>query len=269
MPRKRITITIKDSLLRQVDALQDGVSVRSRSQAFEFLLSKVLSNASLNKAVVLAGGGRAMFIDRRPKFLGMVGEKPLLQRVVESIGEAGIREFVVYSDTYSEEIKEALAGRLPFGVKFVSSKKPEGTVKPLFRARKFLNETFLLAYGDTICSLNIGEMVEFHRENNSIATIALTTIRNPSSYGVALLQGNHVSRFVQKPGKDIGSFLVNAGYFLFEPKIFSHLSRKDKSLERDVLPRLAEKGLLYGYPFQGLYINVNTKKDLKSARILL
>ncbi len=268
MPRKRITITIRESLLRQIDALQDNVSIRSRSQAFEFLLSKVLSNASLNKALILAGGGRTMLIERKPKFVQLIGKKPLLQLVIESIEKAGVRDLIVYSDSYAEEIRNSLK-EMPLAVKFLSSKKPVGTVKPLFRARKFLNETFLLAYGDTLCSLNINEMVEFHRENNSIATIALTTIRNPSSYGVALLQGNHVSKFVQKPGKDIGSFLVNAGYFLFEPKIFSFLSKKDKSLERDVLPRLAEKGLLYGYPFQGLYVNVNTKKDLKSARILL
>ncbi len=269
MPRKRITITIKDDLLKQIDAMQDGVSVRSRSQAFEFLLSKVLSHSALHSALVLAGGGKAMLVDRKPKFLVPLGEKFLLQRVVESLGDAGVRDFIIYSDTFSQEIREKLQDSTPFNMKFVSAGKPEGTVKPLFRARKFLTETFLLAYGDTLCSLNINEMVEFHRDNDSIATIALTTVSNPSSFGVALLQGNKVSKFIQKPGKDIGSFLVNAGYFLFEPKIFSHLSKRDRSLEKDVLPRLAEKGLLFGYPFQGLYVNVNTRKDLKRARILL
>ena len=72
-----------------------------------------------------------------------------------------------------------------------------------------------------------------------------------------------------KPKKDVKSYLVSAGYFLFEPEIFKHISRDMKNLEKDLFPKLAEKGLLYGYPFQGMYLNVNNEQDLRKAKALL
>ena len=112
-------------------------------------------------------------------------------------------------------------------------------------------------------------MLEFHKKSKSIATIALTTVSNPKEHGVAMLEGDKVKTFVQKPTKDIPSYLINAGYFLFEPEIFKYIGRDMKSLEKDLLPKLANKDLLYGYPFQGIYLNVNSKSDLEKARLIL
>jgi NDP-sugar pyrophosphorylase family protein len=136
-------------------------------------------------------------------------------------------------------------------------------------AKHRLNDTFLVAYADTLASVNLNDMLSFHRKNNSIATIALTTVSNPKDFGVAVLQGNKITEFLEKPKKDAHSYLINAGYFLFEPEIFKYLGKGMQSLEKDLFPRLAEKGLLFGYPFQGKYFNINNKKDLENAIALL
>jgi len=269
--RERVTITVRGDLLKQVDRLRDNLTIRSRSQAFEFLLSRVLSDIRLGSALVLAGGQKEnVLIGRTPKFLIEVKGKPLLERVLDKLSESGVGSFLVYADLKKEEIIERIsASEHAYNVRFIYGKKALGTVEPLRKARAFFNDTFLVAYGDTISSLDLNKMLQFHRKNNALATAALTTVSNPKKYGVVVLEGDRIKQFVQKPRGNPDSFLVSAGYFIFEPEVFKHISREDKSLERDLLPRLAGKGLLLGYPFQGLYLNVNSKQDLEKARIIL
>ncbi len=271
MGRERVTITIREDLLQQVDRLVDGLNIRSRSQAVEFLLSKFLSDYRIRNALILAGGRKKdITVQNSNRFLADVNGSTLLQRVMARISEFHINNFIVYVDTGAEQIMQAVGGsRLPYNVNFLVGKKPSGTIEPLLMAKKRLEDTFLVAYGDTVTNLNLNDMLGFHRKNHSIATIALTTVSNPGQYGVAMLQGNRITEFEQKPRKEAHSFLINAGIFLFEPGVFRYIGRSMSNLEKDLFPKLAERGMLYGYPFQGLYLNVNTKADLEKARALL
>lgn len=271
MSRERVTITIRADLLQQVDRLVDGMNIRSRSQAVEFLLSKFLSDYRIKHALILAGGRkRDIILQGRAKFLADINGKALLQRVMDQMSGFQINNFIVYVDSEAEQIKQAVQrSSLPYNVDFIAGKKPSGTVQPLLLAKSRLSDTFLAAYGDTITNLNLNDMLSFHRKNSSIATIALTTVSNPRQYGVAVLQGNKIVEFEQKPKQEAHSFLINAGIFLFEPEIFKYIGRKMHDIEKELFPHLAEKGLLYGYPFQGIYLNVNTKADLDKARVLL
>ncbi|MDD5148700.1 MAG: sugar phosphate nucleotidyltransferase [Candidatus ainarchaeum sp.] len=271
MNRDRVTITIKGDLLKQVDRLVDGIAIRSRSQAIEYLLSKFLSDFRLKNAFLLAGGKKnSLLLNSQPKFLVKIRGKPVLQWVLEEIQGYNVNNFIVYSDSFASEIEREIRSRnLPFAIDFLSAEKPIGTVKPLLMAKPRLKDTFLVAYADTIASVNLNDMLSFHRKNNAIATMALTTVSNPKDFGVAVLQGNKVTEFSEKPKNEAHSYLVNAGYFLFEPEIFKHLGKGMQSIEKDLFPKLAEKGLLYGYPFQGKYFNINNKKDLEKAVALL
>lgn len=268
MKRKRVTVTIKEDVINQVDRIIDGLTIRSRSQAIEFLLTKFLSDFQLKNALVLAGGKD--MLERKPKVLQPIKGKTLLEHSLSKLNEFGISNFLVYLDFKQDIIRNTLqAKKTDFNVSFISGDKPIGTIEPLFKTRARFDDTFLMAYGDTVSSLNINEMLSFHKKNNSLATIALTTVSNPKKYGVAMLQGNKITEFIQKPEKNVKSFLVSAGYFLFEPEIYKYISRDMKNLEKDLFPRLAEKGLLHGYPFQGMYLNINSESDLKKAKALL
>ena len=271
MNRERVTITIKDDLLKQVDRLVDGINIRSRSQAIEHLLSKLLSDFRLKNAFLLAGGKKSsLLLNNQPKFLVKINGKPILQLIMEEIHGYNVNNFFVFADSFSAEIQREMRQKnLPFAVDFLSAEKPIGTVKPLLMARQKLQDTFLVAYADTIASINLNDMLAFHRKNNAIATMALTTVSNPKDFGVAVLQGNKITEFSEKPKTEAHSYLINAGYFLFEPEIFKHLGKNMQSIEKDLFPSLAEKGLLYGYPFQGKYFNINTRKDLENAVALL
>ncbi len=271
MSRKRVTITIKQDILSQVDRLVDGVTIRSRSQAMEFLLNRLLAEHSIKSALVLCGGRKStVLLGKRPRFLAELGGKSVIERVLNSINEFKVNKFFVYTESLGEQIVEDLSRKsLPYHVEFVSEKNASGTIEPLLLARKKFSETFLVAYGDTLTSINLSDMLAFHKQNNSIATIALTTVSNPRKYGVVELQGNKIASFMEKPRKNIDSFMISAGYFIFEPEIFRHIGRGMKNIESDLFPKLAEKGLLYGYTYQGKYLNIHSQHDLERAKILV
>jgi mannose-1-phosphate guanylyltransferase len=268
--RTRVTISIKQDILTKVDSLIDGLTIRSRSQAFEFLLTKILGE-KLNVALVLAGGKpKNITIGNTTKFLAKIGTKTLLETVLEHLHGLGINKFIVYVDYKADDIiRHFNSLSLSYSVRFITGKRATGTAEPLLKAKPFLKDTFLLAYGDTICRLNLSNMYAFHKNNSSIATVALTSAENPKKYGVAIVEGAKIRSFAEKPKENLGSYFINAGYFIFEPEIFAYINKTDKSLEKDILPRLAQQGLLFAYPFQGLYLNINTRADLEKARTLL
>ncbi len=267
--RERITITIKDDILKQVDRIVDGLSIRSRSQAVEYLLSKTLSDYKIKNSIVLAGGKD--FIKgtgKKSRFLLELNNKTLIERVINYLQEFNAGKITVSMDAEKEEIIQEI-NQKKIDAEFLELEKASGTIEPLLRMKNQLKDTFLVANGDTLCSLNLNEMLSFHQANKSTATIALTTVNNPKDYGVAVLQGKKITEFKEKPKTEASSYLINAGYYIFEPEIFKYISRNMKSISNDLFPKLAKKGLLTGYPFQGIYLNINTKKDYEKAKKMI
>ncbi|MCX8189848.1 MAG: sugar phosphate nucleotidyltransferase [Candidatus Diapherotrites archaeon] len=268
--RTRTTISISEDILSKVDSLVDGLSIRSRSQAVEYVLTKALSD-KLSTALVLAGGKPSdISIDGKIKFMVQIGKKALLEHVLDHLHGFGINRFIVYLDYKKEEIVNYFSAlSKPYNITFINAERASGTVRPLLMAKDYIRESFLLAYGDTICRVDLGSMYAFHKDHSSIMTIALTSVDEPKKYGVAVMEGPKIRNFVEKPKSKVESYLVNSGYFIIEPTIFSYIQPTDKSIERDILPRLSRQGIVYGYPFQGLYLNINKRLDIEKANILL
>ena len=266
--RKRVTITIKGDILKQVDRIVDGLSIRSRSQAIEYLLSKTLSDYRIKKALILAGGKDSIKGIKKSRFLLEINKKYLIEKVVNYLEEFNVGKITVSLDLNKENIIRELGGK-NLAVDFLELEKPSGTIEPVIKMKNSFLDTFAVVHGDSLCSLNLNEMLAFHQSNKSIATIALTTVNNPMDYGVAMLQGKKITEFIEKPKREAGSYLISAGYYIFEPEVFKYISRNMKSIEKDLFPKLAEKGLLTGYPFQGMYFNINTIRDYEKAKKML
>lgn len=274
MKRQRVTITLKKDIVQQVDRLIDNLKIRSRSQAIEYLLSKTLSDLNITNVLILAGGRRkemGKLTEKTPRSMLLIKGKPILQHIIERLHSFNINHFMIYTDYFGKRVVDYFGDGSKFGVKieYLKSEKPKGTIYPLELAREKINDTFLLVNGDTVCSLDMTDFMNFHSSNQNLATVALTSVSNPKDYGVITLKGNNITSFQEKPTTSVDSYLVSAGLYIFEPKIFNYLSKNMKSIEKDLFPSLVEKNVLSGYPFQGLWMNINTPKDLKKARIIL
>jgi mannose-1-phosphate guanylyltransferase len=110
-------------------------------------------------------------------------------------------------------------------------------------------------------------------KEGGLATIALCEVEDPSRYGVAEIRENgRIERFIEKPAKNTEpSKLINAGIYVLDPEVFSYIPKnKTVSMEREVFPKLAEQGKLYGHIYRGLWIDIGKPEEyLQTNKMLL
>ncbi len=262
--RQRLTITLKKDLLPYIDAIIDGEKIRNRSHAIEYLLMQTLK-PGVKTAIVLAGGkGLKMrpFTYEMPKTMIPVRGKPILEHTIELLRQNGIKEVIIVTGYLGEKIKSHFQDGGQFGVKITYHKQKSGedTGKILKDLKKYLNkDPFLLIYGDVLADIDLQDFVSFHSTTGGLGTVALTSIKDPSSYGVVDLKGNKVVGFSEKPQDKKHSHLISSGIFIFDPEVLSQIpNKKDAKLEEDVLPKLAKEGKLFGYSFEGKWFDIGT-----------
>ncbi|MDD5342488.1 MAG: sugar phosphate nucleotidyltransferase [Patescibacteria group bacterium] len=262
--RSRLTITLRKDLLPQLDGIIDGEKIRNRSHAIEYVLSQHLG-PKIHHALILAGGqGVKMrpFTYEMPKPMIPVKGRPILQHIIKTIRDAGISDIIIVIDKQlGENIRKFFGDGSNFGVNitYIVEKERAGTAGAIRLAKDKLKEPFLLYYSDVLAEIDLPAFMEFHKNRSSVMSAALNATDKFSDYGVVKLQGNTIVNFVEKPTGNSTFGLVNAGIFLAEPELFDLLPQKTPaSLEHDVLPNLAKRGQLSGYPFSGKWFDIST-----------
>ncbi len=258
--KEKIAFSIDSSLLKKVDAMVDGVRVKSRSHGLEILIRRALGEEDVTGALILAGGERKSdsYSTIRPMF--EFEDKPVLQHIIEWLKKFGITKITISVGYLREEIEAYFRDGHDFGVSidYMREDEPLGTAGPLYLAKSRFNSTFVVIYADVLCDVDLADMIADHKHSKAIATIALKEVKEAYKYGVASLDGHRISEFVQKPekGKETSN-LINAGVYVFEPSIFEHVPKKGM-LETEVFGKLSKKKSLNGYVFSGRWIEVST-----------
>lgn len=217
---------------------------------------------ALKKALILAGGkGERLrpLTENTPKPMLFLQGKPILEHGLELMKKYGIEEAYISICYKGEKIKEYFGDGSGFGIKifYIEEAQLSGTASPLRLARDFLTEAFVMCNADELKDINLHDMYDFHKKNNAMATIALTTVPDPSSYGVAKMQGDKIAEFIEKP-KDPPSNLINAGLYILEPEVISLVPEGFATIERQVFPVIARLGKLFGYHFKGQWMDTGT-----------
>jgi glucose-1-phosphate thymidylyltransferase len=178
------------------------------------------------KGLILSGGAGTRL---RPithtsaKQLVPVANKPVLFYGIEALVEAGVTEIgIVIAPQTGDEIREAVGDGSQFGasVTYIVQDEPAGLAHAVLTAEDYLaGSPFVMYLGDNLLRDGISGLVESFRETSPDALILLTHVSDPSSYGVAELDGGRVVRLVEKP-EDPPSDLALVGVYLFGPPIF-------------------------------------------------
>jgi NDP-sugar pyrophosphorylase family protein len=269
--KERVTLTIDRKILERIDKLVDGLNIRNRSHAVEFVLSKYLNFKELGKALILCGGKGTRLRPityEIPKPLVPVHGRPLITHIFDLLKKYDICEVILSIGHMKEKIKEEIGDGSKFGmnITFLEEKKPLGTAGPLRLAKGMLNSSFVVSNGDELKNINIIDMYETHKKNNALATIALTTVEDPSVYGVARLDGNRIIEFVEKPKREeTPSNLINAGFYIIEPEVIEMIPKGFCMLEKEIFPKLAKLGRLFGFPFSGQWFDTGNMKRYEKA----
>lgn len=269
--KERVTLTIEREILEKVDKTINNADVKNRSHAIELLLAKALGGNRPSKAVILAGGpsnNTKVNGDVIPRPMMRVQDRPLLEHNINLLKEYDIKTIVISIGSKGEHIRDYFGDGSQFGVHitYVEEESPLGTGGPLNLLKGKLDDTFILMNGDELKDIDLEDMFAFHRKNKGTATIALTTTENPANYGVAVMNGQKIMAFIEKPSKENApSKLINAGLYILEPDILKAIPEGFSMLEQDVFPKLAMQEKLIGYVFSGQWFDIATPGKLAEA----
>lgn len=252
--KERVTLTIDSELLAEVDSRIDKEMIKNRSHAVELLLRNSLRGNIPQLAVILAGGDEKACLQK-------IKGKPVIEHNLDLLKGSGVKKAIITTKAKSL-IKKRLSDYEGLIIEYFEEKEPLGTAGCLRELN--IENPFIMLNGDEIKDINLQKLFLAHNNHEANATIALTTVNNPKGYGVAILDGNHIMRFEEKPN-ETRSFLVNSGIYIIEPEIIREIPEGFAMLEEAVFPKLAREHKLYGYPFSGQWFSLNTKKEKEKA----
>jgi len=216
------------------------------------------------KAVILAGGYGTRISEESniiPKPLIAIGGKPILWHIMKIYSAYKIDDFVICLGYKGEKIKEYFEqfdSKL-WNIQLIDTGLDTMTGGRLKRIQDKIDNTFCVTYGDGLSDVNLNNLVTFHKEKKSLAT--LTAIHPPERFGVLNLSGDYVTEFHEKHTGE--SSWINGGFFVFEPEIFDYLQNDSTVLERAPLETLAKEQKLSAFKHNGFWHPMDTLRDKK------
>lgn len=238
------------------------------------------------KVVILAGGYGTRISEEsavRPKPMVEIGERPMLWHIMKIYSAFGLNDFIICCGYKGHLIKEYFAryelsrsdvtfdfrnnrveyhtnGVEPWCVTLVDTGEATMTGGRIKRIEPYVRgETFCCTYGDGVADINIQALIDFHRAQNTRAT--LTAVQPPGRFGAFnLAHDQHtVPSFTEKPRGD-GAW-VNGGFFVMEPSVFDEIEGDATIWEREPMERLAQSGQLSAYRHRGFWQPMDTLRD--------
>jgi len=237
--------------------------------------------------VVILCGGQGMRLreetEYRPKPLLEIGGRPILWHIMKIYAEAGFRDFVLCLGYRGQMIKEYFLnyeamnndfticlGRQQriayhnahaeqdFNVTMADTGLETMTGGRVSIVKKYIDDdNFMVTYGDGVADLDVRAVFDFHMSHGRVATV--TSVRPTSRFGILdLSDKGEVRGFVEKPQLD---GWANAGFLVFNRRIFDYLGGENCILEREPLERLAREGELLAYRHEGFFYAMDTYRE--------
>ncbi len=236
------------------------------------------------KTVILAGGLGTRISEEthlRPKPMIELGGMPILWHIMKIYSAHGLSDFIICCGYKGYIIKEYFANYFlhmsdvtfdftdnkmivheknaePWKVTLVDTGEHTQTGGRLKRIKKYLDDDiFCFTYGDGLSNVNIKELINFHRRQNTFATI--TAIQPLGRFGELDVENDKIVRFEEKP--QLNESWINGGYFVLSPKVLDYIEDDSTIWERAPLEQLAKDGQLSAFKHEGFWKPMDTLRD--------
>jgi D-glycero-D-manno-heptose 1,7-bisphosphate phosphatase len=226
---------------------------------------------TVTQAVCLVGGRGTRLgplTDQTPKPLLAVGGQPFLDYLVHEARRFGLKRLLLLTGYKSRDVEERYAGKR-FGslaVDVVVESEPAGTAGALVHAAPLLDESFFLLNGDSFFDFNWLRLVPSLEQPDWTMHATLAAGIAGARYGRVSLNGERIIGFEAEGESDQP---INAGIYLARRSVLASIKNVPCSLEREVLPVLAERGKLLGSAARGSFIDIGIPEDFTRAQTLL
>ena len=238
------------------------------------------------KVVILAGGYGSRLNEEtrvKPKPMVEIGNRPILWHIMKIYSAYGLNDFIICLGYKGEMIKRYFADYFvnhsdvtfdlqnqkiqvhhseiePWRVTLVDTGEQTMTGGRIKRIRDYVeNDTFCLTYGDGVGNINLTELIEFHRDQKTLAT--LTAVQPPGRFGAFSLEESEIKiRDFREKGTQKAAW-INGGFFVLEPAIFEYINTDGTIWEQEPMQSLSQDGMLAAYRHTGYWQNMDTLRD--------
>ena len=238
------------------------------------------------KVVLLAGGLGTRLSEQshlKPKPMIEIGGRPILWHIMKYYAEFGFHDFIICLGYKQYVVKEFFADYFlhmsdvtfdlannsmevhnnysePWRVTLVDTGLHTMTGGRVKRIQPYIGEeTFMLTYGDAVCTVDLEALVRFHRQHGKIAT--LTTVNIGQQKGVLDIGPDHVIRSFREKSSTDGA-VINGGFMMMNPEIFGYLRDDATVFEKEPMERLVSEGQLMSFFHDGFWQCMDTQREM-------
>jgi dTDP-glucose pyrophosphorylase len=236
-------------------------------------LQSALSQPTYNNPVFIMAGGFGTRLrpltDNCPKPMLKVGDKPILETLINSFIKAGFINFYISTHYMPEQIEMYFGDGATFGcnIKYVFEDKPLGTGGALGLLPKDLPKDLplIMVNGDVLTNMDFQRFLNFHVEHDADATICVRNYDYKIPYGVIAGEGNKITSMVEKPTQH---FFVNAGIYIVSPRIINSVPKNYKVDMPTLLEQhMKERDKVLMFPIHEYWLDIGRMDDFKRAQI--
>ena len=220
------------------------------------------------KAVIIAGGlGTRLrpLTNKTPKPMLPIGEKPILEHLVNWTKKGGIKSVVLCVSYLKESIEDYFGDGEKFGVniEYAISKKQLATAGQLKTAEEFIEDDFVCLYGDSIFNFSLKSMIKQHSIKKSFVTMSLSEYKTNLPYGVIETSKNgKVIKWKEKPEIKAN---VNMGCYIMNPQVFNLIPKNKSYGMDDVIKKIMKKNTVNSFITKKGFTDIGNKESYKQA----
>jgi len=219
-----------------------------------------------NPVVIMAGGkGTRLdpFTKILPKPLIPIGDKPIIEIIMEKFFRQGFQNFIFTLNYKREYIKMFLKeNSFPYNIDWVEEDDFMGTAGSLSLLKDKINEPFIVLNCDMILNADYADIIKWHKENNNIVTLIGCHKEVKVPYGILELNDGILKSFVEKPNYDV---IINTGVYILEPEIIDMIPY-NKSIDMNTLiDEVSKKGKVSVYPVHEGWIDIGQWEEYKNG----
>ncbi len=256
------------SLMRKSDIRHIPLVDAQQSVVGLVTLRELISDDTLPiKAVVMAGGSGTRLrplTENLPKPMVPVGGRPMLERIIEQLRDAGVSRVMVTTHYKGELISNHFGDGKGFGVKisYVEEDKPMGTAGGLSQLEPS-DEPILVINGDILTRIDFRAMLDFHIDHKAEMSVAVRKHETQVPYGVIETEDERITQVLEKP---VVNHFINAGIYLLNPDVFKLIPENDSYDMPELINSLIKDGrTVISFPVREYWIDIGQHKDYMRA----
>lgn len=256
---------MRNQMLHQIPV----VDAQKRVIRVEYLNELTVLKKRENMVVLMAGGkGQRLkpLTDNCPKPMLKVGDKPILETIINKFRDSGFYKFVI-TVNYKAEVVKAYFGdgsKFHSEITYVDEDQPLGTAGSLGLLKEMPSQPLIVMNADLLTAVNFGRLLDFHVSQNAAGTMCVREYDLRVPYGVVTINDNVIQAIDEKP---VQKFFVNAGVYVLQPEALLHVP-KNKYLD---MPSLFDRLMTdkpnntLAYPIREYWLDIGQLSDFEKA----